>query len=132
SQSIAIVIYEQASSDPAHAFAANPGYVCHISKLAITIVVIKNVLTEIADEEIYEAVVVVVTNANALSPAGVGYAGLHGNVCECSVTIILEKMRRRLLALGETFQARSVHQENVEPAVVVVIVKSNAGAGGLK
>src|SRR2546427_6203749 len=41
-------------------------------------------------------------------------------------------MRRRLLAPGETFQPRSIHQENVEPAVVVVIIKSNAAASGLK
>src|SRR5207249_4346643 len=51
---------------------------------------------------------------------------------ECAVSIIFEKMGRWLLALGETFQARSVHQENVEPAVVVVIVKSHAAASGLK
>src|SRR5437667_10272577 len=106
---VAIVVDKRTAGVPAFAVPAHARFVSYIRERAITIVVIKNVLAEIADEEIFEAVVVVVTNANALSPAGVGYAGLHGNVCECSVTIILEKMRRRLLALGETFQARSVH-----------------------
>src|SRR5256885_2338793 len=106
---VAIVVDKCTAGVPALAVTAHARFISYIRERAITIVVIKNVLAEIADEEIFEAVVVVVTNANALSPAGVGYAGLHGNVCECSVTIILEKMRRRLLALGETLQARSVH-----------------------
>src|SRR5437016_11061704 len=100
---VAIVVDKCTAGVPALAVTAHARFLGHIGERAIAIVVIKNILAEIADEEIFEAVVVVVTNANALSPAGVGYAGLHGNVCECSVTIILEKMRRRLLALGETF-----------------------------
>src|SRR5256884_1821661 len=129
---VAVVIYESAAGVPALAVAANAGFVGHIRKRAIAVVVIKNIFAEIADEEILEAVVVVVTNADALSPAGVGYASLQSNVGECAVSIIFEEMGRWLLALGETFQARSVHQENVEPAVVVVIIKSNAAASGLK
>src|SRR5438034_10454586 len=106
---VAIVVDKRAASVPTLAVPAHAGFVGHIGERAIAVIVVKHVLAKIGDEEIFEAVVVVVTNANALSPAGVGYASLHGNVCECSVTIILEKMRRRLLALGETFQARSVH-----------------------
>src|SRR5438094_8392031 len=106
---VAVVIYEGAASVPALAVAANAGFVGHIRKRAIAVVVIKNVLAKVACEEILKAVIVVIANADALSPAGVGYASLQSNVGECAVSIILEKMRRRRLALGETFQARSVH-----------------------
>ena len=33
---------------------------------------------------------------------------------------------------GKTFEAPSVDEKNIQPAVVVVIVESNAAAGGLE
>src|SRR5213080_1321951 len=129
---VTIVVDKRAASVPTLAVPAHAGFVGHIGERAIAVIVVKHVLAKVACEEILKAVVVVVTNANALSPAGVGYASLQSNVGECAVSIIFEEMGRWLLALGETFQARSVHQENVEPAVVVVIIKSNAAASGLK
>ena len=129
---VAIVVDKRAAGVPALAVPAHARFISYIRERAITIVVIKNVLAKVADKEVLEAVIVVIANADALSPAGVGYASLQSNVGECAVSIIFEEMGRWLLALGETFQARSVHQENVEPAVVVVIIKSNAAASGLK
>ena len=46
-----------------------------------------------------------------------------------SVAIVFEKMRRRRLSCGKTFEARAVHQKNIQPAVVVVIVESDAATG---
>src|SRR5437667_6011710 len=129
---VAIVVDKRAASVPTLAVPAHPGFVGHIGERAIAVIVVKHVLAKIGDEEIFEAVIVVIANADPLSPAGVGYASLQSNVGECAVSIIFEEMGRWFLALGETFQARSVHQENVEPAVVVVIIKSNAAASGLK
>src|SRR5881397_2312145 len=106
---VAIVVDKRTAGVPAFAVPAHARFVSYIRERAITIVVIKNVLAKVADKEVLEAVIVVIANADPLSPAGVGYASLQSNVGECAVSIILEKMRRRLLALGETFQARSVH-----------------------
>src|SRR5690348_6687878 len=129
---VAIVVDESTAGIPPLAVAAHAHFVSHIGEGAIAIVVIKNILAEIADEEIFEAVVIVVADANTLSPAGAGYARLGSNVGEGAVSIVLEKMRHWLLAFGKTFQARSVHQKNVEPAIVVIIVESDTAAGGLK
>src|SRR5439155_11683383 len=129
---VTIVVDKRAASVPTLAVPAHAGFVGHIGERAIAVIVVKHVLAKIGDEEIFEAVVVVVTNADALSPAGVGYASLQSNVGECAVSIILEKMRRRLLAPGETFQVRSIHKKNIQPAIVIVIVKSHAAASGLK
>ena len=41
-------------------------------------------------------------------------------------------MRSRLLAGWKSFEPPTVHQKNVQPAVVVVIVKCNAAAGGFE
>ena len=58
--------------------------------------------------------------------------GLQGDVGEGAVAIVLEQVRVRLLAFGEAFQPPAVHQEDVEPAVVVVVVEGDAAAGGLE
>src|SRR5437667_2350889 len=129
---VTIVVDESAASVPALAVSAHARFVSYIRERAIPIVVIKNVLAKVACEEILKAVIVVIANADALSPAGVGYTSLQSNVGECAVSIILEKMRRRLLAPGETFQARSIQQKNIQPTIVIVIVKSHAAASGLK
>src|SRR5712671_5953520 len=41
-------------------------------------------------------------------------------------------MRRRSLPGGETLEARAIHQENIQPAIIIVIVECNAAAGRLQ
>ena len=41
-------------------------------------------------------------------------------------------MRSWLAAGGESFEARSIDQEDVKPSVVIVIVERHAAAGGLE
>src|ERR1700751_631877 len=41
-------------------------------------------------------------------------------------------MRCRLAACGESLEASAVHQKNIEPTVVVVIVEGNSAAGSFK
>ena len=59
-------------------------------------------------------------------------AGFRGHIDKSSVAIVFEKMRHRLLARGKSIESRTVHQKNVEPAVVVVIIESDAAAGCLE
>src|SRR5438034_5047819 len=73
---VTIVVDKRAASVPTLAVPAHAGFVGHIGERAIAVIVVKHVLAKVACEEILKAVVVVVTNANALSPAGVGYASL--------------------------------------------------------
>ena len=41
-------------------------------------------------------------------------------------------MRGRGLACGKTFESRAVHEKNIEPSVVVVVVEGDAAAGGFE
>src|SRR5580692_4280755 len=59
-------------------------------------------------------------------------AGLHGYIDESAVAIIAKQMRSRFSACRKAFESRSVHQKDVEPAIVVVIVEGNAAAGGFE
>src|ERR1700736_4261307 len=45
-----------------------------------------------------------------------------------SVAIIFEQMRRRLLPNRKSLQPPSIHQKNIQPSVVVVIVESHPAA----
>src|SRR5262245_549935 len=59
-------------------------------------------------------------------------AGLRSNIRKSSVAIVLKqaadgRLSRRPLRL----QARSIHQKNVQPSVIVVIYKRNATPGSL-
>ena len=50
------------------------------------------------------------------------------HVYKRAVAIIFEKMRCGLLARGKAFETRTIHQENVEPTVVVIVVEGDTTA----
>src|SRR6267154_1404200 len=59
-------------------------------------------------------------------------ARLRSHVRESAVAIISEKMRRRSFPLRKSLEARAIHQKNIQPAIVIVIVEGNAAAGRLQ
>ncbi len=93
---------------------------------------IEDIFSVVSYEEVVPAVVVVVADANALSPARVGDPSFRGNVGESAVAIVAKKMRDRFVAGGKAFQTRAVYDKNIQPAVVVVIVEGDATAGGFE
>ncbi len=52
---------------------------------------IENVFAKVADEEIIVAVVVVITDAAALSPAGMSDTGFESDVRERAIAIVFEE-----------------------------------------
>ena len=128
--SISIVINERAAGVPAFSVSANAGFVGDVGKCAVAVVVVQNIFTEVADEQIVVPIIVVVADADALSPSVMDKSGLRSNVGKSSIAIVFEKMRDRFVAGLKSLKPRTVHQKNVEPAVVVVIVESNPAAGG--
>ena len=129
---IAVVVHEGAAGSPARLLAGDTSFFANVGEGAVAIVVIQNILTVVGDEEVIEAVVVVIADADALSPTGTAETGFVGDVGEGAVTIVLEEVRARFLAFGEAFQTRAVYDKDVEPAVVVVIVEGNSAAGRLE
>ena len=93
---------------------------------------IENVLTEITHKQIIKAVVIVISDTHALAPAVVNESDLRRHVGKRAVTIILEEMRGGLLARRKSLEAPAVHEKDIEPAVVVVIVKGDSTAGSFK
>ena len=129
---VAIVIDESATCGPAGSHARDSGLLADVGEGAVAVVVVEHVLAVVGDEQIVVAVVVVVADADALSPAGVLEPSLQGDVGEGAVAIVLEQVVEGLFARRKAFEPPAVDQEDVEPAVVVVVVEGDAAAGGLE
>ena len=93
------------------------------------IVVIEAIFSVVGNVQILIAVVVVVADANALSPTGGGEPSFHGHIGEGAVVIIVVEVIGGSACRRKAFERRAVHDENVGPAVVVVIKDGYAGAG---
>src|SRR6266404_2543211 len=129
---VAIVVHESAAGVPALAVSGDARFFADVREGAVAVVVVENVFSEVGDEEIVGAVVVVVAHAHGLPPSGMEQAGFGGDVRESAVAIVFEETVRGFLSGGKTFEAPAVDEKNVEPAVVVVIVESDAAAGGFE
>jgi len=68
-----------------------PRLLGYIRKRAVAPVVIKPILAVIGDEDVFESIVVVVTDADAIRPSGVKQAGFGGNVGEGAIAILVVK-----------------------------------------
>ena len=98
-----------------------------------TLVVIKAILPVIGDEQVFPSIVVVIADAYALTPAcGVSESGNFGHVGERAVVIVAVEMIGWGIIRWKSFQRRSVHQENVRPAIVIVVKDCHPGSGGLE
>ena len=132
---VAVVVDEGAAGVPADLGAGlgEAGLLGDVGEGSVAVVAVKGVLAVVGNEEVVVAVVVVVADTAGLAPAGlVLEAGAFGHVCEGAVAIVFEEAAVRLLAGREAFQAPAVDEEEVLPAVVVIVVKGEAAAGGFK
>ena len=130
---VAVVIDEGAASAPGFAGAGDAGFFADVGERAVAVVVVEDVFSVVGDVEIFAAVVVVVADADALAPAGVQQAGFLGDVGERAVVIVVVEMvrwRASFCARDGVIELRAVDDENVGPAVVVVVEDGDAGAGG--
>ena len=61
-------------------------------KRPVALVVVEAVVAVSGDVEVVVAVVVVVADAGALSPAGVGEAGFGGDIGECAIVVVMKEV----------------------------------------
>src|SRR5260370_10402080 len=99
-----------------------------VGERAVSIVVVENVFAVIGNVKIFEAIVVVIADAHALSPAGVSQAGFFGDIGERAVMVVAVEVVRRCTDLRQGFQRGAVYEENVGPAIIVVIENGDAGS----
>jgi len=107
--------------------AFEPGLLRHVGECAVAIVVKQMVLPVGGDEQIVVAVVVVITDGHAHAIDLDGQPRFVRHVGERAIVIVVIELRRGMLA-DVTGPVHAVDQENVGPAVVIVIDEGHAGA----
>src|SRR5207245_6598487 len=83
-------------------------------------------MSPVGDKQIFETVVVVITDAHSAGPARFEQPRFLGDVCECAVAVVLIEAIAR--TFGSVRQANSRRDKDVEPAIVVVVQKCTAAA----
>src|SRR5580658_5153964 len=128
---VAVVIDERATAAPAcRVVKRKPCLPGHIGKRAVSVVAIQYVFAVVRAKQIFEAVVVVIADADCGRPAGAVEPGLLCNVSEGAITIVMVETIRgpgRCAA-----QPSSREEKNVEPAIIVVIDEGAPAPGGFQ
>src|SRR5262249_15174861 len=88
-------------------------------------IAVEDIVSEVRDEQIGEAVVVEIAGAHTLAPARLVETGVAGHVAEGSISLIMIQMAAWSLAI----ETSAVDEENVRITVVVKIENSCAVAG---
>src|SRR5215469_17733382 len=127
---VSIVVHEGTTCAPSLARSGHSRLFCDFGEYTV-IVVIELVLTVIGNVEIFPSVVIVVADANALSPTRCGETSLCSHIREGAVVIVVVETVRGPLARWKTLQPCAIHQKNVRPSVMVVVEYRHAVAGGL-
>src|SRR5580692_882512 len=128
---VAVVVDKGATRTPRGAATCDSGRGGDFLEGAIAFIVVQTVLTVVGDEKVVEAVIVVVADAHALSPAGEFQSRCLGDVGEGSVMVVVVQVASWLgTSLLRLVHGRAVHEKYVGPAVVVVIKNGYATTCG--
>src|SRR5258708_17416634 len=127
---IAVVVEETASRTPSRLLVPKTGGLGHVGKRSISVVAIETILPKIRAEDVLESVIVVVADTDSGGPSHRLQPGLFRHIGKSTVAIVLVKAigcARRI-----SVQASTRQQENIHPAVVVVVDESTATASSLQ
>ncbi len=94
------------------------GYVC---KGTVAVVVKQVALADGSDEDVIVAVVVIVADGDPQTVHRHRQPGLVSNIAKCSVVIVVEELQSGRARLRVSRPVLTIHQEDVGPAVVVVV-----------
>src|SRR6266496_19956 len=127
---VSVVVNKSAACSPSRVFVQQSRVLSDIGKSSVAIVTVQLVLPEVGTKQIFEAVVVVVSNANPGCPARVAKACFIGDICKRAIAIVLVEAISRFRR--GAFDFRAAEKKNIHPAVVVVINESATTAGRFK
>ena len=127
---VAIVVDPGAAGAPAALLVEEAGPLGDVAEGAVAVVVVEHVLSPIRDEDVVEAVVVVVADSDGRGPSGPPQARFVGHVGERTVAIVFVEAVGGLL--GICIEPGTREEQNIQPAVVVVVQKRTAATRRLE
>ena len=128
--SVAVVINERAAVAPGFAVSGYPRLLADLGEGAVD-VVIETILTVVSNVKILPAVVVVIADAYALAPSSCGQTRPYRDINKRAVVVVVVEVAGRRLSGRKTLKCGAIDDEDIGPAIVVVIEDGDAGTGGL-
>ena len=93
---------------------------------SVSVVVVKDDSPPIGYEQIIISVVVIISDAAPLTPSRSKQSSFFRYVSKGPVAVIAKQGVRRLVFRRDAFKPRPIDKEQVQPAIVVVVEKSDA------
>src|SRR5580698_2480505 len=129
---VAIIVEKSTATVPSRTGLLQPCLDGDIGEGTVAVVMEERILAVVGDEQVVESIVVVVADTTALPPAAACEPGLRGDIGEGSITIVFEEVAGGFTIFGKALQTPSVHEKNVWPSVVIVVIKGSATPGGFE
>src|SRR5258708_29062709 len=123
-----IVVVAKGSAGAPTPKIANARLGSDVGESSIPVVPVQHRAIEISNVEVFVAIVVVVACCGAESPAAMVDSRFRRDVGERAVVIVAIELAGVTLARFHIFECGSVHQEDVHPAVIVVVEDRDAAA----
>jgi hypothetical protein len=122
---VAVQVGEGTTRAPA--VGGDAGFAGHFAKapaaLAVRLIMKEVAVSVTGNEQVREAVIVIVADGDALAEAGMPDAGFLRDVREAAVAVVVVQARRRTstLFVGRDREPPSLHQQQVHVAVLIVV-----------
>ena len=129
---VAVIVEKRAPSAPARAHRVDAGAPGRLFESAVATIAEQAVLSPEGHEQVLVAVVVVVTRTGRLAPPAQRHPCFVRDIFEGTVATVAVEMARRLLAFRKALERGTIDDEQVQPAVVVVVEGGGAGAGSFE
>ena len=127
---VAVVVHKGAAGAPLLAAARRAGLLGHFLEGSVAFVMVQAIFAVGGDVDVVVAVVVIIADAGSLPPTGGDEAGLGGDVGEGAVVVVVEEMAGGGGTLAGSGKRGSVDEEDVRPAIAVIVDDGDAAAGG--
>src|SRR5208337_105976 len=121
---IPVIVDKTAPRTPARLCVQQPCLFRNVGKRTVAIIAIKPVLPEVSAKDIFKPVVVVVSDANSVSPADSVQPRFLRHVGESAIAIVFVKAVCGLRWCA--FKTCSTEQKHVHPSVIVIIDERTA------
>src|SRR5262249_12383065 len=126
---VLVIVDKRAAGAPVARGPSEPGLQRNIVEFALTAVSVEHIgAAIIGDEQVGVTIIVEVARTHTLAPSGMIQSGLNRHVEEFTASVVLVKMIRGLLARGEVLKPGSVHEEDVEMIIAIIVQQSNPAA----
>lgn len=129
---VTIVVEEGAPGTPFFSSPGDSGLFGYVFESPIPLIVEEMIFTVAGDIEVVVAIIVIVPDTCALAPAGESDCGASSDIGKSSVVVVMEEVTCGIAFRCGGVERGAINEEDVLPAVAVVVEDGNAGAGGLE